>query len=159
MKHTVKEINYIKVVIGWHIGFLLFILLYTAIGILMEELMGTATFQKEFYSMSGLLIVMIDVFGAYFVGFFEGLCFVFFIQQKWKGIILNCLTCFVSLLIIYVLLLQVYCFLCYVSERGSYILIGRGLQKAIQLAGKESIGIILAGFAGKAICRRKSCTR
>lgn len=78
-----KYKEYLKMMLGTHLGFLVFLLVYAFIENCVGWMMGTYHSETiPSYNMSGLLLMALDVFMAYFIGFFEEFSFSLYVSKS-----------------------------------------------------------------------------
>lgn len=90
---------------------------------------------------------------AYFIGFFEELCFSLYVDSSWKNIIISILIAIGSLIFLYIFVLEGYRLLeCFYGIQSWESIMG-SMKTAISITGKETVGMILGGIFGKIILR------
>lgn len=113
-----KYKEYLKMMLGTHLGFLVFLLVYAFIENCVGWMMGT--YHSETippYNMSGLLLMALDVFMAYLIGFFEEFSFSLYVSSSWKNMITSILLSAGSLVLMYMFAIESYRLLEYMFGR------------------------------------------
>lgn len=151
-----KYKGYLTIMLGTHIGFLVFLIVYAFIENHISWMMG-ADYRLIVppYNMSGLLIIALDLFMTYCIGFFEAMCFSLYVSSSWKAMITNVVVSAGSFILLYVFMLENYRLIEYIYgielwKSGIEIFI-----KATMITGKEIIGMILGTTFGRIIVEFK----
>lgn len=147
--------QYLQMMLTMHLGFLAFLLAYAFIDNCVGWIMGSNyTMELPPYNMSGLLLMAMDLFMAYFIGFFEELCFSLYVDSSWKNIMISILIAVGNLIFLYIFVLegyrlQEYFFGIELWESGI-----DSIKKAATITGKEMVGMFWGGIFGKIILKR-----
>ena len=107
--NNTKYKQYLQMMITMHLGFLVFLLVYAFIENYVGWMMGrNYIMEMPPYNMSGLLLIAMDLFMAYFIGLFEELCFSLYVNSSWKSIVINILISVGNLIFLYIFVLEGY---------------------------------------------------
>ena len=153
--NNTKYKQYLQMMITMHLGFLVFLLVYAFIENYVGWMMGrNYIMEMPPYNMSGLLLIAMDLFMAYFIGLFEELCFSLYVNSSWKSIVINILISVGNLIFLYIFVLEGY----RLQEHFYGIELWESgidsVKKAVSITGKETVGMLFCGILGKIILKR-----
>ena len=81
-ERTLNVLNLRRFILIYHIGFFIFLLMYAFINNTVDDLMKFEGIAGESYKISTLLIFSMEIFLAYFLGFFQGICYASYVEKS-----------------------------------------------------------------------------
>lgn len=145
----VRRSEYKKIVIGSHLGFLLFLILYAFVEDTAEWLMGNPGAMRFPYNMSGLIFDALGLFMASFAGAFEGLCFSLYVNRKWKASVINGLELSGTFFLAYFIALELFRSIGVQYGNVLWEPVTGSTVRAIYITGKEVIWLALGCLLGR----------